>query len=185
MDKTRNKEITREVLLQYLDYDESTGAFKWKKRELASFSRAQNGISWNGRYAGKPAFNYIGVGGYRSGKFQGIKLYAHRVAWMYLYGEWPLGDVDHINRNRSDNRKENLRLATRSENIRNSTMHFDSPVGYKGVRKHRSIPGLYEARIYINKKMVRIGKFNSAIEAREAYIAAAEKHFGEFACGGV
>ena len=58
---------------------------------------------------------------------------AHRLAWFYYYGEWPIGDVDHINRNRSDNRISNLREASRSDNICNSSKRSDNKTGVRGV----------------------------------------------------
>lgn len=62
---------------------------------------------------------------------------AHRLAWFYQYGEWPDGDVDHINRNRSDNRIANLRQSNRSENLCNSSIRSDNTSGVKGVHFNR------------------------------------------------
>lgn len=63
---------------------------------------------------------------------------AHRLAWFYQYGKWPTGDVDHINRNRSDNRIENLRESDRSENLCNSSVRSDNTSGVKGVHFNRT-----------------------------------------------
>jgi len=56
------------------------------------------------------------------------KVLAHRLAWLLYYGEWPSGDVDHINRNRSDNRISNLRQLNRSQNL----LNMDTPL-LKGI----------------------------------------------------
>lgn len=64
------------------------------------------------------------------------KLYrAHRLVWLYVYGEMPSVDIDHINRVRDDNRIENLRLATKSQNAKNRSKRKDSTNKYKGVQK--------------------------------------------------
>lgn len=66
------------------------------------------------------------------------KLYrAHRLAWFYCHGRWPNGDVDHINGNRSDNRIENLRESSRSENLCNSRVRKDNTSGARGVHFNR------------------------------------------------
>lgn len=85
--------------------------------------------------------------------------------------------VDHINGNKLDNRRENLRWASRSENNRNSKNKGDRP--FKGVVHNR---GLYwVAQIRLDGKNTHIGTFDSEIEAAKAYDAAAKKHFGDFA----
>jgi hypothetical protein len=71
--------------------------------------------------------------GYWSIKIAGKPHKAHRLAWLYVHGEWPPEDVDHINRARDDNRIVNLRLASRSENIQNSSLRLDNSSGHKGV----------------------------------------------------
>lgn len=104
----------------------------------------------------------------------------HRVAWFFISGEFPPGDVDHVNMNRSDNRACNLRAASRSENMRNVTK-CATPTSsrYKGVSMTRH--GKWAAEITVDKERIRLGRFWSEKDAAQAYDVAARKHFGEFA----
>ncbi|MDQ0154944.1 HNH endonuclease [Robertmurraya andreesenii] len=89
-------------------------------------------------------------------------------------------DVDHINGNKLDNRKCNLRIATRSQNNYNKTTQSNSSSGFKGVSwsKQRN---KWRARIHVNKKEIHLGFFEYAIDAALAYNEAAIKVHGEFA----
>lgn len=86
--------------------------------------------------------------------------------------------VDHINGNRLDNRKQNLRFCTHAENMRNSKPHKNSTQPYKGVKKHRN---KWLARIMHNRKEVSLGMYETPEQAAEAYDSAAKKYHGEFA----
>ena len=88
-------------------------------------------------------------------------------------------DTDHINNNRLDNRKSNLRICTRAQNIRNSSLRADNACGYKGVSLHK-FSGLYHARINVEKKVISLGYFKNPKEAAIAYNKAALEYFGEF-----
>jgi hypothetical protein len=101
------------------------------------------------------------------------KLYqAHRLAWFYVYGVFPSGQIDHINRNKSDNRLVNLRDCSISENKQNSGLYKNNKSGFKGVFKKGK---RYEAGIRVNNKRIYLGKFGSAELAYEAYVSAAKK----------
>lgn len=88
--------------------------------------------------------------------------------------------VDHINGNGLDNRRENLRLASYSQNIANSKLSKASSTGYKGV-SFRNRDGVFVARIGINRKRIFLGNFRTAREAGIAYNRAALHYFGEYA----
>lgn len=106
--------------------------------------------------------------------------YAHRVAWMFVHGRWPASDIDHINRDKSDNRIANLREATRSENQRNHPLSVTNTSGHKGVRMNKR-RGVWVAYIRINTKQTHLGSFASLGDAVAARRKAEADHFGEFA----
>jgi hypothetical protein len=86
--------------------------------------------------------------------------------------------VDHINGNGLDNRRENLRLCTQAENRWNRTKQINNKTGYKGVDINQ---GKYRAQIQVNKKHMHLGLFDTAEDAARAYDAAARQYFGQFA----
>ncbi len=92
--------------------------------------------------------------------------------------------VDHINGDRSDNRRSNLRIATYKQSAQNKSIQTNNKLGYKGVAivstKHLKTPR-YRAQIGVNGKQIYLGSFNSAIEAAKAYDTAALHYFGKFA----
>lgn len=89
-------------------------------------------------------------------------------------------DVDHVNLNRYDDRKQNLRLATCPQNCSNQGKRSDNTSGYKGVTWHKVI-GKWIAQIASNKKHSHLGTFTDPIEAAKAYDKAAKELHGEFA----
>lgn len=101
---------------------------------------------------------------------------AHRLVWLLHHGEWPKGNIDHINGNRTDNRMENLRECSVMENCRNRRPHGDRI--FKGVYK---IGDKYFATICANYKATNLGTFETEVEAARAYNRAATEKFGEFA----
>jgi hypothetical protein len=108
----------------------------------------------------------------------GRTYFASRLAFLYLYGFLPK-EVDHKNRNPSDNSKDNIRAASRAQNLANTKCKSYNKLQIKGVRKHWT--GRYEAYISLNKKQVYLGGFSTPEEAHAAYISAAHKYYGEFA----
>lgn len=91
--------------------------------------------------------------------------------------------IDHENRNPLDNRKCNLREATRSENARNAKRRVDNTSGYKGVHFNRKTLR-FQAQIYYNRKQIYLGTFSTPEDAYEAYCKKAYELHGEFACLG-
>ena len=89
--------------------------------------------------------------------------------------------VDHINGNALDNRRSNLRIATRGENQRNTKIHRDNKSGFKGVTRRELVNGcVFEARIMCGGVRYELGKFETAEAAAEAYREAALRIHGEF-----
>ncbi|MBR7902754.1 HNH endonuclease [Burkholderia cenocepacia] len=104
---------------------------------------------------------------------------AHRLAWMMVHGQIPDGmQIDHINRNRLDNRICNLRLASPLGNMWNSPVKRNSRTGVKGVSMAR---GKFRALIRADGKRRCLGYFDSIEEASRAYQQAAERVHGAFA----
>ncbi|MEL6236978.1 MAG: HNH endonuclease [Pseudomonadota bacterium] len=97
---------------------------------------------------------------------------AHRLAWVYIHGSAPCGDIDHINGIRSDNRICNLRDVSHTVNLQNRKgATVSSKSGILGVRKHRACDK-WEARIKVAGKQRYLGLYETAEEAREAYLSA-------------
>lgn len=108
--------------------------------------------------------------GYYRVSFDAKRFYAHRVAWLYVYGQWPVGEIDHINGNKSDNRIENLREANHSVNMQNvlaPRRHNKS--GFLGVSKHKN---KWRAGVMLNGKRHHVGSYDSPEDAHEAYLEA-------------
>lgn len=163
--------MTAERLREVLAYDPGTGVFTWRiaLSPVARVGSVAGTIYKNGR-------RYITVGRRR--------YFASRLAWLYVHGEWPSCQVDHRNLNRSDDRIENLRLATATQNTANRGVSRRNRLGVKGVgistlRKRR--PQRYRARIRVNGRLLHLGYFDSPETASAAYADAARQHFGEFA----
>ena len=89
-------------------------------------------------------------------------------------------ETDHINGDSLDNRRENLRICTHAENLRNRKMNSGNKSGYKGVYWF-SQRGKWRAAITLNGKNVHLGLFTDPADAAKAYDKAAQEHFGEFA----
>ena len=146
--------LTQQALISAFDYDPLTGFFKRKNRKNAKFPAG-----------GLQPHGYIKI------HFQKKLHYAHRLAWLYFYGEIPNKEVDHINGNRTDNRIANLRLASRSENAQNMKAHSDNASKQKGVCFYK---GKWLAQICVQNQRKTIGAFSSKHEAADAYKKAAQ-----------
>jgi hypothetical protein len=174
--------ISADVLRQLVDYDADTGVFRWKERTPDMFqdgikTAAHNCAIWNSKHsgseAGSPCKGYVGIKLFRR------PYYAHRLAWLYVTGEWPAGEIDHANGIKSDNRFSNLREATRSQNMGNIRTPAHNTTGVKGVNWHRK-NSKWTASIQCAGKSKYLGSFDTKAEAAAAYEQAANDIFGEF-----
>ena len=104
---------------------------------------------------------------------------AHRLAWLYIHGNFPENDTDHINGIRTDNRLVNIREATHAENMQNVGLTCANTSGYKGVSYHKS-RGKWYVRISIDGKQKNLGYFNTPESASQAYEESAKIHHAEF-----
>lgn len=110
--------------------------------------------------------------GYLRVSFYGRSIYVHRLAWFMSHGEWPNGEIDHVNGDRSDNRLSNLRVADRTENSQNMrSAKSNNPHGVLGLNWHKGA-GKWMAQITVDKQQKYLGLFKSADDARSAYLTA-------------
>lgn len=158
--------ITQEFLKSNLDYDPLTGVFKWK---YCSTKRKE----WNTRFAGK-------IAGYKrpNGYIEILDHLAHRLAWVFMMGEWPKYHIDHIDGNETNNKFDNLRDATPSQNQCNHPIRKDNKLGIKGV--YLSKIGKYVVSIQVNKKGYWLGTYDTIEEATEVRRLAVIKYHGDF-----
>ncbi len=144
----------KEVRRLYL-YDPETGVFL---RRITIGQRAKRGT-----VAGFTCH------GRRRIYFRGKAVFASRLAWLYMTGEWPRGVIDHVNGNTLDDRMANLRDVDASINMENQrNARIDNRSGLLGVRKNRA--GSYSARIWFKGRPQTIGAFPTAEEAHAAYL---------------
>lgn len=152
--------------LKYVSYNPDTGQFI----RLKPTSRKTKVGEIVGTYHKATGYVYLSI--------NKKKYRAHRLAWFYSYGYWPENDIDHINGNRADNRLENLREATRSENMYNQTrVRKNSKIKVTGVSYNRD---RYRARINAEGKQYHIGTYDTIEEAETAYLEAKKKLHGDF-----
>lgn len=150
-------DLTSEILRSVTNYDPEKGIFTWKVAPKHSRIRV-------GDVAGcSDSKGYIVI------KIL-YKMYkAHRLAWLYTQGQWPIGQVDHINRVKSDNRIANLREATNVLNGQNRSKNCDNTSGHTGVCWVKG-SSKWKAYITINQKRVNLGHFSTiegAVSARK------------------
>lgn len=118
--------------------------------------------------------------GYRLVTIYGSRFYAHRLAFLYMLGRWPIGEVDHINGAPDDNRWENLREATHQENGRNVKTAKNNTSGVKGVYWAKD-KRKWTAQITISRKTYHLGRFDTIEAAKACREAKTAEVFGEFA----
>lgn len=155
--------ITQNHLKSILNYDQETGIFTWKIKK---------GKKVAGSIAGKDCHGYISIG------IDYHQYFAHRLAWLYVYGVMP-SKIDHVNGNKSDNRILNLRPANTSQNACNSKVRSDNSSGIKGVSWDKTYKKWY-AKCCINQKQYNLGKYINKADAEKAVIEFRNKHHGEF-----
>jgi hypothetical protein len=148
-------DLSADRLRELLHYDPETGIFTWKVR-------AANRITV-GQIAGTISEGYVLC------RVDGTMYRAHRLAWLYMTGAWPQGEVDHINHCRSDNRIANLRDVSFALNQQNRKKSSRNAAGLTGVTPH----GLrWRARVKLDGKLVSLGTHDTPEQAHSAYVEA-------------
>lgn len=155
--------ITTEVLKKELNYNPQTGKFTWIKIKQGVVVGAQAGS--------------ISYYGYTTICVNGKNYQASRLAWLYVYGKWPEGQIDHINHNKTDNRIINLRDTTYSENQQNQVKahlggKYKLPLGVTFDKQS----GKYKVRLNLKGKVLLNALFETSELASTAYLKAKRKH---------
>lgn len=149
------KILSQERLKELLEYDKNTGLFK-RKVSISNRSKNQKSIGY------KNKLGYIRI-------CVDSKAYlAHRLAWLYEYGVWPKGVIDHIDRCTTNNCIKNLRDVRIKQNLENRDKPKNNTSGYKGVSWSKSMKK-WIAMIGHEGKQIYLGKFVNVKDAAEAY----------------
>lgn len=158
--------ISTERLRSILEYNAETGVFRRKIRA----AKMDVGSVVGARHSQD----------YLYARIENRLMFMHRVAWQYVYGSPPVGEIDHINGDRSDNRICNLRLSNRQQNSANTKRRYNNRAGAKGVVIDKR-NGSIRAYIHVNSKTKYLGTFETIKDASSAYLKAAKEHFLDFA----
>lgn len=164
--------LTQEHLKELLQYAPETGLFSWRvTRGRHARPGAPAGVLHKAKRSNSA---YVRI------KIDGKSYFAHRLAFLYMTGKWPELLPDHIDTDTLNNRWDNLREATPSQNQANRKARRDNKSGFKGVF-YIERDKAYCAEIQVNGRQIRLGYFDSPALAGAAYEAAAKHYFGEFA----
>jgi HNH endonuclease len=151
-------------LREMLHYDPDTGVWTW-------LAAPNHNTRLNGTRAG-----HLRGDGYRQIRIDGRLYYSGRLAWFYMTGQFPREEIDHVNRDPSDDRWNNLREATSSDNKANQCLSSNNTSGYKGVSWNYIV-----GKWYVHVNGLYLGCFDNLEEAIEARDSFAEEMQGDFA----
>ena len=169
--------LTQKYLREALRLDRH-GDFYWKVRPTRHFNSEVDCARANAQWAGKKA-GRVSCWGYRQIGLGRKVYYAHRLVWLWHHGTWPPCHLDHINQDRLDNRIENLRLATESNNQANVRIRRNNTSGFRGVDRIKKT-GRWRASICVRGIKACLGMFATPEEASAAYNEAHRIAFREF-----
>ena len=145
--------INLDELKTLFKYNPETGVFIWlvdkKKSHILKAGRIAGGLN---------------VDGYLQINYKGTVMKAHRLAWLFMSGEWPKGQIDHINHKRDDNRFINLRVVNNLINHKNRPIQSNNTSGFVGVSFYKRV-NKWTAHIYFNKKHIFLGYFDNKEDA--------------------
>lgn len=168
------KPLPQQALLrEWLDYNSASGIFYWRKEPRPA--RPLLGAVAGTRHK-ETGYIFIAVRGFQ-------QFGAHRLAWVYTYGDIPPGmEIDHIDGDPSNNAIGNLRLATSSQQKKNKRVQSNNRSGLKGAFFHARHRGKqWRSQIKVDGRLIFLGYFHTAEEAHRAYRAAELKYFGKWA----
>jgi hypothetical protein len=156
--------ITHEYIREFFSYNKETGDFRRIKRKTWK----GNIMMCDREIKSKTAYGYLQV------NVEGKPRLVHRLIWLWMTGDWPENDIDHVNGVRTDNRWSNLREATRGENLRNIGIKSNNTSGHLGISK-RSDTGAWHAYIDYEGVRTHLGNFATIEEAIEVRKQAEEE----------
>lgn len=165
------EKIDQDFLKKILDYDPGSGVFTFKVNQGDKVPGDVAGCVVKIKRNGVVVHSHIQIGLCKR------HYLAHRLAFLWMTGKFPKL-VDHKDGNPLNNRWENLREASVSQNQQNRKVSSNNKIGLKGVSPEGKA---FVARLTINGRKIRIGRFRTAEEAHVAYQKAAKEHYGEFA----
>jgi len=157
--------IAQERLKELFSYDPDTGIFR---RLQSRGNRRQGDIAGSDNHDG-----------YLTLWAEGRSYQCSRLAWLYMTGDWPSHEIDHIDGNRANNAWANLREATHAENCRNRRRRSDNKTGYPGISVTPN--GKYRVRVGIDGERVFLGDFDTLPKAVSVRNFATRDLHGEFA----
>lgn len=154
-------------IAEWFSYDPEGGIVTWRRKPNRNIRIGQTaGYLWSEK---KSRTSYIRVG------FKGRAIFAHHIAFVCMTGEFPKGVVDHQDGDGTNNRWENLRDVSHTQNLRNQRRNSANTSGSQGVDYHRASKR-WRARIIVGKKEHHLGVFQSREEAVAARKAAERQH---------
>jgi len=155
--------IDQETVKRLFYYDADSGSLFWRKGNGGNVKPWQQVKANNGH-------------GYYTAKVHGRSYLAHRLAWLYVHGSMPEGDIDHKNRIRNDNRLCNLRSVSRTDNCQNISLPSHNKSGHIGVSWHKS-NNAWNVYVKVNKKNYWLGYYKDLDEAIAARKAGEQKYY--------
>jgi hypothetical protein len=182
--------LTAERLREVLEYDPDTGWFTHKPRpetfngSISGLRKSAKARTWNTRYAGRRAGYLHKPSGYWIVTVDDVHYKAHRVAHLWMTGEWPPETIDHRHGARADNRWGHLRLASTGQQNVNLGRRSDNTSGVKGVCWDHA-ENKWRAYINSDRRRWELGRFKDQASAIAARAAAEKRLHGEFARGAV
>ena len=161
--------LTQERVKECVDYDPNTGVFKLKLHRHGTTRNVGDVIGSKTKT------------GYFETCIDQQRVYLHQLAFLYMTGEIPSGHIDHKNRDKTDNRWENLRAVSVAQNLQNVIApRKDSTCGFRGVYRYGN---KFRAKINVDGKQVHLGTFDNLQDAANAYIAAKPKYHPHYVQG--
>lgn len=165
---------TQQELLNLLSYNPTTGKLLWKVRDAAMFKTTSAALTWNKRFAGKEAFTTKRSDGYFGGSINYVNYLAHRVIYKMVHNSEP-EQIDHDDRDRSNNRVGNLVDSSATKNSRNCKLFSNNTSGQMGV-SWDAARSKWIASITVNYVVTHLGRFTDLQDAIAARKAAEIQH---------